>query len=107
MSKKEKTIIPKTIEEAYAQLDAMLSDEDKVYLVEDESAVINAHFSLGLWIRNNWLYKMGNEELKIFLKPFSNYIEIKGVPILMPHPDEISNDIIEGYVEYLKGKHQS
>jgi hypothetical protein len=50
---------------------------------------------------------MGNEELKIFLKPFSNYIEIKGVPILMPHPDDISNDIIEGYVEYLKGKHQS
>ncbi|MBP5388532.1 MAG: hypothetical protein J6Y97_14290 [Prevotella sp.] len=107
MSKKKKTIIPKTLEEAYAQLDAMLSDEDKVHLVEDEGAVINAHFSLGLWIRNNWLYQMGNEELKLFLKPFSCFIEIEGGPILMPLPDEISDEMIERYVEYLKGNHQS
>ena len=47
--------IPKTKREAYAQLDEMLSEEDKQAIIESED-ISDFHFSLGLWIRNNWIY---------------------------------------------------
>ena len=45
------TKIPQTKNEAFAQLDAMLSEKEKRELVK--SNPIEYHFSLGLWIRNN------------------------------------------------------
>ena len=42
---------PQTKNEAFAQLDAMLSEEEKSELVKSDS--IEYHFSLGMWIRNN------------------------------------------------------
>ena len=56
------TKIPKTKNEAFAQLDAMLSDEEKRELVK--SAPIEHHFSLGMWIRNNWIYQQEEEDVK-------------------------------------------
>ena len=40
--------IPKTKEECFALLDKELSDEDKRYLIEDEDAAMDVHFSLGM-----------------------------------------------------------
>ena len=97
--------IPATEKEAYAQLDAMLSDEDRKYLVENEDAVAKAHFSLGLWIRNNWLYPLSDEELCSFIKMFADEEEFsKGIYFFHPDPDKVSSVIIEKYVEYLKTK---
>ena len=45
-------IIPKTKKECFAQLNEMLSEEDKQAIVESKD-VDEFHFSLGLWIRNN------------------------------------------------------
>ena len=45
------TKIPHTKNEAFAQLDAMLSEEDKNELAKSDP--IEYHFSLGIWIRNN------------------------------------------------------
>ena len=45
--------IPKTKREAYAQLDGMLSDEDKKAIMNGDP--FEFHFSLGMWIRNNWI----------------------------------------------------
>ena len=78
-----KNKIPQTKEEAFAQLDALLSEEDKNSIVEDK--VFDFHFSLGLWIRNNWIYPMSHEEIQSLI-------------------DETSSIIIEKYVEYLKNK---
>ena len=50
---------PKTKEECFAQLDEMLSEEDKKALMENED-LFDYHFTLGLWIRNNWIYPMGD-----------------------------------------------
>ena len=45
---------PKTKKECFAQLDETLSETDKKAIVEAED-LFEFHFTLGLWIRNNWL----------------------------------------------------
>ena len=52
---------PKTKKECFAQLDEMLSEADKKAIVEAED-LFEFHFTLGLWIRNNWLYDRSEEE---------------------------------------------
>ena len=44
---------PQTKKECFAQLDEMLSETDKQAIREAED-IIEFHFTLGLWIRNNW-----------------------------------------------------
>ena len=84
---------PKTKREAYAQLDEMLSDEDK-------SAIMNGdpfefHFSLGMWIRNNWIYEQEEADVKHLAGLFSKDIEFY-------FADELSGDIIKDYKKHLK-----
>ena len=43
--------IPQTKNEAFALLDAMLSEEEKSELAKSDP--IEYHFSLGMWIRNS------------------------------------------------------
>ena len=85
--------IPKTKREAYVQLDAMLSEEDK-------SAIMNGdpfefHFSLGMWIRNNWIYEQEEVDVKHLAELFSKCPDFMFV-------DELSNDIIKDYKRHLK-----
>ena len=47
----KETNIPQTKNEAFAQLDALLSEKDKSELAKSD--VIEFHFSLGMWIRND------------------------------------------------------
>ena len=91
---------PTTAQEAFARLDALLDEEEKKRLAEDERAVINAHFSLGMWIRNNWIYPLNDEERRSFLKMF----EDDGDEYFFTLSDEISSTIIDKYVKYLKNK---
>jgi hypothetical protein len=89
-------IIPKTKKECFAQLNEMLSEEDKQAIIESED-VSDFHFSLGLWIRNNWIYPQSQEETEELLKDF-------GEDPLFCHPDDQSTVIIEAYRKYLKRK---
>jgi len=89
------TKIPKTKREAYAQLDEMLSEEDK-------SAIMNGdpfefHFTLGMWIRNNWIYEQEEEDMKRLAKAFRT-------EMLFFEADSLSEKIIEYYQRYLKRK---
>ena len=89
------TKIPQTKNEAFAQLDAMLSEEDK-------SAIMNGnpfefHFSLGLWIRNNWIYEQDEEDVKRLAKAFRT-------EVFFFEADDLSMKIIEYYQRYLKRK---
>ena len=86
--------IPKTKREAYAQLDEMLSDEDK-------SAIMNGdpfefHFSLGMWIRNNWIYEQDEEYVKLLAEMFGD-----DAPFF--EPDDLSDRIIKSYQRHLRG----
>lgn len=89
------TKIPQTKQEAFAQLDEMLSEVDKNELVKGDA--LEFHFSLGMWIRNNWIYEQDEEDVNRLAKEFkADYMII--------NPDSISEKIIESYQRYLKRK---
>ena len=87
--------IPNSLEEAYTELDNMLVKEDKDYIIEH--GAISVHNSLGRWIRNNWgLWEETPNTLKsIFLEQN------------ITHPDDMSNYIIESYINYIKNESKS
>ena len=89
------TKIPKTKNEAIAQLDAMLSEKEKRELVKNDA--IAYHFSLGMWIRNNWIYEQEEEDIKRLAKAFRT-------EMLFFEADDLSMKIIEYYQRYLKRK---
>ncbi len=89
------TKIPQTKQEAFAQLDVMLSRKDKNDMVIGDA--IEFHFSLGMWIRNNWIYEQNEEDVNRLAKAFrTDYIVFD--------PDSLSGKIIESYQRYLKRK---
>jgi len=89
------TKIPQTKQEAFAQLDVMLSEKDKNDMVIGDA--IEFHFSLGMWIRNNWIYEQNEEDVNRLAKAFrTDYIVFD--------PDSLSGKIIESYQRYLKRK---
>lgn len=85
---------PKTKKEWFAQLDEMLSETDKKAIVEAED-LFEFHFTLGLWIRNNWLYDRNEEELESLSKAF-------GVDAPYFAADDLSSEILEAYKKHLK-----
>ena len=88
---------PQTKEECFALLEAILSEEDKKALMEDDD-LYDYHFTLGIWIRNNWIYPLNREDEKVFMEMF---VEDKK-SLLYIHPDSKSSVIIEKYVETKK-----
>ena len=85
--------IPKTKREAYAQLDDMLSDEDKKAIMNGDP--FEFHFSLGMWIRNNWIYEQEEADVKHLAELFSEYPDFY-------FADELSDCIIKDYKRHLK-----
>lgn len=97
----KETRIPRTKEECFAILDEMLSAEEKTQIAEMEDT-IDLHFSLGMWIRNNWIYPQEGEAVETLLKEFVDE-EDKDMPLFI-HPDDYSSTILDAYQEYLKAK---
>ena len=89
------TKIPKTKNEAFAQLDAMLSEREKCELAKSDP--IEYHFTLGMWIRNNWIYQQEEEDVKRLAKAFRT-------EMLFFEADDLSMKIVEYYQRYLKRK---
>ena len=87
--------IPKTKKECFALLDEMLSEEDKQAIVKKD--VFELHFTLGMWIRNNWLYPQSQEETEELLKDF-------GEDFVPFDDDDCSSIILEAYRKHLKRK---
>lgn len=87
-----KVKIPGSLDEAIKSLDDELTNDDKEFLLEKGAVAV--HFSLGMWIRNNWgFWEKKENDLK-------KELEEKGYT----HPDEMSNFLIEEYIKYLKKK---
>jgi hypothetical protein len=89
------TKIPQTKNEAFAQLDAMLSEKEKSELAKSDA--IEYHFSLGMWIRNNWIYEQEEKGIMRLAKAFRT-------EMLFFEADDLSMKIIEYYQRYLKRK---
>lgn len=82
--------IPNNLQQAIFYLDKELAKWEKEYLLEN--GALSVHHSLGRWIRNNWgLWDEEDNKLKVNLKKLG-----------FKHPDDMSNYIIEQYIEHLK-----
>lgn len=88
-----KDSIPNTLEEAIQVLDMSLLEYDKEYLRNEKDAAIQVHHTLGRWIRNNW-------SLWGDYSPLKKHFIDRGIM----HPDEMSHEIIQAYIRYLKHK---
>ena len=81
--------IPATLEECFVKLDKILDSESiKKITSMKEDEIFNLHFSLGMWIRNNWGLWEGSELSKWF-----NSLGIY-------HPDDMSGIILQSYWRY-------
>ena len=98
--------IPQSKEECFASLDKELSKEDKQYLIEDEDASFDVHFSLAMWIRNNWIYQQKEEDIKGLMRQFVNPDDRLTFGLICYSADMASSTIINSYIDYLKTKIQ-
>lgn len=94
------TRAPKTRKECFDILDRMLAKEDRESIAQMEG-VDGLHFTLGLWIRNNWIYRQSEKETKRLLKDFRKDED----DLFFTHPDDFSSTILKSYQTYLKQEH--
>lgn len=97
---------PKTVAEAFKRLDKRLNEEEKKAIRGAED-VIEFHFSLGMWIRNNWIYDGEKENLASLLNDLGEEVLTFGEnnEIFIPFdPDGMSQTTLEGYQKHLKEK---
>ena len=86
---------PLTKEIAYARLDKRLSEEDKNVILKAKDT-FEFHFSLGLWIRNTWIYGNEAERVEALAKDLGE--------VFMFDADSISSALLDGYKKHLKKK---
>lgn len=81
--------IPATFDEVITEFDKMLSVVVKLKLLE--GSIWDYHFTLGLWLRNNW--NLWNQP------PLVQSLVERGAS---PHPDDLGSLILLGYQKYLQ-----
>jgi hypothetical protein len=86
---------PKTAAEAWKRLDKRLSEEDKKAIREAED-MVDFHFSLGMWIRNYWIYTGERENLESLMKELGEPEFLMG--------DMASSVILDAYQKHLRKK---
>lgn len=85
--------IPIDLNDCFKQIDSFWADSIKTQvrkMTEDEFTA-NAHFGIGMWMRNNWRLWGGSRLSKYF-----NDLDIF-------HPDDMSGIILTSYHRYLLG----
>ena len=87
--------IPVTIPECFEILDAVVDEPSKKNIRSmDEMDLVDLHFDLGMFIRNNWLYDKTS--------PFVKALRVKGLSWL--HEDDVSSALINAYWTHLNGQ---
>ena len=89
----KKKYCPLTKEIAFARLDKRLNEEDKQAILKVKD-MIEFHFSLGLWIRNTWIYGDEEERVEALAKDLGENLWFS--------PDNLSSAILDGYKKHLK-----
>lgn len=86
--------IPKNINDCLHQLDLILNDtvKSEILKMDERNFTINAHFGLGMWLRNNWGLWGGSRLQLYFIK--------EGID----HPDNMSDIILTSYYRYKKSQ---
>lgn len=83
----EGVYIPIDLEDSFNQLNKLLSPEDidTIKSKKSEDDLVDLHFGLGLWMRNNWGLWRGSR--------LNKYFNDLGIY----HPDDISGIILDSY----------
>lgn len=86
--------IPKNLTECFNEIDHFFkqSDKESIKSKTESEFTGGSHFSLGIWMRNNWALWKGSRLSKYF-----NEMEIF-------HPDDMSGIILTSYYRFLLGK---
>lgn len=84
---------PLTKEIAFARLDKRLSQEDKNTILKARD-MIEFHFTLGMWIRNTWIYGNEEERVQALAKDLGEVVWFSA--------DDLSSAILDGYKKHLK-----
>jgi hypothetical protein len=86
--------VPISLTDCFKELDKILPDStrNKIKSKSEENFSSDAHFGLGLWIRNYWIRKDNK-----LLRDYFNKLGIF-------HPDDMSGIILDSYHRYLNKK---
>ena len=84
---------PKTAAEAWKRLDRRLTQEEKQQIVNVDD-MSDFHFSLGMWIRNYWIYTGERENLESLMKNLGEPEFLVG--------DMASSAILDAYQNHLR-----
>ncbi|MEA4983267.1 MAG: DUF6794 domain-containing protein [Paludibacter sp.] len=86
--------IPTDLNDCFKQIDSFWADsiKTKVRKMTENEFTVNAHFGIGMWMRNNWRLWGGSR--------LSKYFNDIGVF----HPDDMSGIILTSYHRYLLGQ---
>lgn len=99
--------IPTTEEEAFRILDEVYPLEGKKIALDEtkDEFIINEHFGLGMWIRNNWIYLPDDVDPVTSDRHKKCYVMLSGEPgsnCQCWHADELSGDFLGKYYDHLK-----
>jgi hypothetical protein len=90
---KKRIYIPGNLDECFVELNRLLpEDEIEKMKMGSEDEMVNYHFGIGMWMRNNWGL-WGGSHLK-------EWFNEKGIY----HPDDMSGIILESYWRYLNDR---
>lgn len=87
-------MIPTTLEEAFDELDKIISlnQRDMILIVPESEFIAMHHHGLGRWIRNNWSLWKTDEGIAFWFLSMG-----------IGHADDMSGIILTSYHRYLRG----
>ena len=91
---REEIYIPENLDECFSELGKVIKKEDLEAFKnkKEDTAVSDAHFGIGVWIRNNWGLWANSPLVKYF----------NGLGIF--HPDDMSSIILTSFHRFLNNK---
>ena len=90
----------KTKLDAFKRLDQVIDPDARKAIMEGRMEADELHFSLGMWIRNNWIYGPDHGGYR---EPFQEQNEDAGTwPLFVCSPDSESSAILREYQDYLR-----
>lgn len=99
--------VPTTEEEAFKVLDAMIHLQQKSLAIQGtkDEFVTEEHMGLGMWIRNQWIYRIDCDDPVVQDRYDKCYAMLSGTQsgkLMVEHPDSISSDFLGRYYDHLK-----
>lgn len=99
--------VPTTIEEGFKILDKVFPLQGKEFAIDEskEEFCTEQHMDLGMWIRNNWIYRPEVDDSIVQERYDKCYAMLTGTQPgepMLDHPDEVSGRFLEIYYDHLK-----